>query len=98
MFLNHRDVDFAFGIDTEEGHRLFTVVSSWTEDLILIDGPHIAVACDLQSIPLVPGNYLVSASIVFRGDTLDAIQHCASFEILPSPDGVYSQRLGHGPA
>ncbi len=93
-YLNRKDVDFAFAIDTEHGQRLWTVVSSWTEKLIQIDGRFVVVACDIDDLPLVPGQYLVSASIVFRGDTLDAIQHCASFEVRPSPDGVYSRNLG----
>ena len=93
-YLNRTDVDFAFAVDTDRGQRLWTVVSSWTETVIVIQDRFVVVACDVNELPLVPGHYLVSASIVFRGDTLDAIQHCASFEVLPSLGADYARNLG----
>ena len=92
-FLNRSDVDVAFAIDTEEGSRLFTVISSWSAESLEIRASRFAVACDLPGIPLVPARYLVSVSIIFRGDTLDSIQHCASFEVLPSAQGIHAARL-----
>ena len=96
-FLGRSDVEVAFSINTIEGHRLFTVISSWTNDALVIRSSHLAVACDLSSIPLVPGKYLVDATIIFRGDTLDCVQHCALFEILPATHGFHAARLAeHG--
>ena len=92
MFLNRTGLDIAFAIDTEEGRRLFTVISSWTNDALVIRSSRLAVACDFPSISLVPGKYLVSASIIFRGDTLDSIQHCASFDVLPAAQGFHEAR------
>jgi lipopolysaccharide transport system ATP-binding protein len=94
VFQNRTDVEFAFAIDTQEGRRLFTVISSWTHHDAprVLTTPQLVVACDVDSIPLVPGRYLVSASIIFRGDTLDSIEHCASFDVLPQDVGIYAAR------
>ena len=96
-FVGRSDMEIAFSINTIEGHRLFTVISSWTNDALLIESSRLSVACDLPGIPLVPGKYLVDATVIFRGDTLDCVQHCASFEVLPWNDGFHAGRLAeHG--
>jgi hypothetical protein len=93
QFLGRNDLEVAFGVNTIDGHRLFTVVSSWTNDTLEVASPELSVACDLASIPLVPGKYLVDATIIFHGDTLDCLQHCASFHILPAAAGFHTGRL-----
>lgn len=97
QFLGRADLEVAFSINTIEGHRLVTIVSSWSGQSLLIKSSRWAIACDLPEVPLVPGKYLVDATIIFRGDTLDCVQHCASFEVQPMSDGYYAGRLAeHG--
>lgn len=96
-FVGRSDLEVAFSINTIEGHRLFTVVSSWVNDTLEVTTTDFAVACDLPNIPLVPGRYLVDATMIFHGDTLDCVQHCAAFEILAPVEGFYAARLAeHG--
>lgn len=93
------DLQVAFGIDSLDGQRVFTVLSSWDggEPIKSLDG-RIAVRCDIPEFPVVPGRYLVSATILFRGDTLDSVQHCASFDVLPRSRPVHVERMqGWGP-
>jgi len=47
QFIGKTDLEVAFSINTIDGHRLFTVVSSWTNDALVVKSPHFAVACDL---------------------------------------------------
>jgi lipopolysaccharide transport system ATP-binding protein len=97
QFIGRADLEVAFSINTIEGHRLVTLVSSWSGQSLLIKSSRWAVTCDLPEVPLVPGKYLVDATIIFRGDTLDCVQHCASFEVQPMNDGYYAGRLAeHG--
>jgi lipopolysaccharide transport system ATP-binding protein len=92
------DLQVAFGVDTIEGQRLYTVLSSWEGTPIDPSSGEIQAACDIDSVPLVPGRYLVSATILFRGDTLDSVQHCASFDVVPKRRAVHVERLhGWGP-
>ena len=89
----------AFGIDSLDGQRVFTVLSSWDgSEPIKSVGGRIAVRCDITEFPVVPGRYLVSATVLFRGDTIDSIQHCASFDVLPRSRLVHVERMnGWGP-
>jgi lipopolysaccharide transport system ATP-binding protein len=93
------DLQVAFGIDMLDGQRIFTVLSSWEGgEPILSSYGRIAVRCDIPQFPVVPGRYLVSATILFRGDTLDSVQHCASFDVLPRDRPVHVERMqGWGP-
>ena len=97
QFLGRSDLEVAFSVNSIDGHRLLTVVSSWNNDALEIRSRNFSVACDLPGIPLVPGKYLVDATIIFHGDTLDCVQHCASFQILPPAQGFHTGRLAeHG--
>lgn len=93
------DLQVAFGIDLLDGQRVFTVLSSWEGgEPIKSLGGRIAVRCDIPEFPVVPGRYLVSATVLFRGDTLDSVQHCASFDVLPRSRLVHVERMqGWGP-
>jgi lipopolysaccharide transport system ATP-binding protein len=86
------DIDVAFAIDSENGARLFTALSTWSGTPMIATDRQLRVACALDGVPLVPGRYLVSASIVFRGDTLDSITHCAAFDLLPEGEGMHAHR------
>lgn len=95
LYRNRLDLDVAFGIDTLDGQRLYTVLSSWSNTAIDATKGALNVLCEIESFPVVSGRYLVSASVIFRGDTLDSIQHCAAFEVLPKPRLIHVERL-HG--
>jgi lipopolysaccharide transport system ATP-binding protein len=87
------NLQVAFGIDTIEGQRIYTVLSSWDGAKIEVQDGNISIVCDIESVPLVPGQYLISATILFQGDTLDSIQHCARFEILPRERKSHIDRI-----
>lgn len=95
VYRGRTDLQVAFGVDTVEGQRVFTVLSSWTGTMVETSSGEIRVACDIEGFPLVPGRYLVSATVLFRGDTLDSVQHCATFDIIPRHRAVHVERL-HG--
>lgn len=94
-YQSRKDLQVAFGIDTIEGQRLYTVLSSWDGTLMDTSSGAINIACDINSVPLIPGRYLISATILFRGETLDSVQHCASFDIVPHPRAIHIERM-HG--
>lgn len=91
----HRtDLQVAFGIDSLDGQRVFTVLSSWEGGgPINTSEGRLAVRCDIPEFPVVPGRYLVSVTVLFRGDTLDSVQHCASFDVEPRPRSVHVERM-----
>jgi lipopolysaccharide transport system ATP-binding protein len=80
-YQNNKKLTVGFGIDSFEGQRLFTCVSSWENKEIVTKGEKLEVSCRLFSIPLVPGKYLITTSIAYQLDTLDYVEHCAYFEI-----------------
>jgi lipopolysaccharide transport system ATP-binding protein len=87
-----KKVSAGFGIDTFEGRRLFTTVSSWVNDEIVTTGDRLAVQCHIPALPFIPGKYLVSASVLYQVDTLDCATHCASFEVIDSEKQVHINR------
>jgi lipopolysaccharide transport system ATP-binding protein len=95
LYQSREDLQVAFGIDTVEGQRLFTVLSSWTGARIYAANGVIHVACNIANVPLIPGRYLISATVLFRGDTLDSVQHCATFDVVSGRRSVHVERL-HG--
>lgn len=95
VYQSRQDLQVAFGIDTVEGQRLYTVLSSWSGASINAATGSIHVACEIGSVPLIAGRYLVSATILFQGDTLDSVQHCATFDVVPRRRSVHIERL-HG--
>lgn len=92
------DLQVAFSINSLEGQRLHTVISSWDGTIVDASSGEIRVVCDMDSVPLIPGKYLVDATIIFRGDTLDCVIHCAAFDVLPRSRPFHVERLhGWGP-
>lgn len=86
------DMVVAFGVDTVDAQRVYTVLSSWESfDVKIVDGK-IAVACEIDPLPLVAGRYLVSVAVIFRGDTLESVRHCAYFDVLPRAREVHVER------
>ena len=94
---NKKILSVGFAIDSFDGKRLFTTVSTWTESEITSDGEFLAVICRLSYLPFVPGRYLISASISYQGDTLDSIVHCGDFVVTDGMENVYANRArDHG--
>ena len=87
-----KNLNVGFAIDSFDGRRLFTSVSSWKNMKIIAKGETLEVRCCLPSLPLIPGTYLVSASIIHQMDTLDCAVHCASFEIINDDSYFYAHR------
>lgn len=92
-YQSRNDLQVAFGVDSIEGQRLFTVLSSWSGVEVDATSGFINVACDIDAIPLVPGGYLISAAVLFRGDTLDSVQHCAKFDLVPRSRKLHVERM-----
>jgi lipopolysaccharide transport system ATP-binding protein len=80
-YQQHKELEVGFAIDSTEGKRLATMVSSWSNDKVVSDGELLKVTCRLHQAPFVPGKYLVSAAVIFQGGTLDSIVHCGHFQI-----------------
>jgi lipopolysaccharide transport system ATP-binding protein len=90
-------LELGIGIETAEGTRLFTSVSSWQGVTYTTGRCERTAVCEITNLPVVPGTYLVSVALIYRGETLDAIHHCASFRVIPAPEGIYKNRLAeHG--
>lgn len=94
---NNKVLSVGFAIDSIDGKRLFTTVSTWTENEIVSQGESLAVLCRLAYIPFVPGRYLISVSISYQGDTLDSIVHCGDFLVTDGMENLYANRAkDHG--
>jgi lipopolysaccharide transport system ATP-binding protein len=91
-YQNGKKISIGFGIDTFEGRRLFTTVSSWVNDEIVTVSDRLAVQCCIPSLPFISGKYLLSASVIYQIDTLDSMTHCASFEISDTENRVHANR------
>jgi lipopolysaccharide transport system ATP-binding protein len=80
-YQNGKQISVGFGIDTLDGKRLLTTVSSWDNTEIKTRGEKLSVRCFFPSLPFVPGKYQVSASTLLQMETLDCVSNCTSFEI-----------------
>jgi lipopolysaccharide transport system ATP-binding protein len=76
-----KNISVGIAVDTANGKRLFTNVSSWEGDKVIVDGESAVVRCFVGGVVLVPGTYLVSTSVLFQTDTLDCAVHCAEFDV-----------------
>jgi lipopolysaccharide transport system ATP-binding protein len=92
QFWRRTDIQIAFGIDSIDGTRLFTYISSWDGFETNISDGQIRIQCFVDELPLISGRYLISATILFQGETLDSIQHCASFSVRPRVRSVHIER------
>lgn len=92
QYAGRNDLQVAIGIDTVEGQRAYTYISSWDGFEIKVINNRIQIECTLESFPFVAGRYLISATILFQGETLDSVQHCASFWVTPTPREVHVER------
>jgi lipopolysaccharide transport system ATP-binding protein len=76
-----KNISVGIAVDTASGKRLFTNVSSWEGDKVIVYGDSAVVRCFVGNVVLVPGTYLVSTSALFQTDTLDCAVHCAEFDV-----------------
>jgi lipopolysaccharide transport system ATP-binding protein len=97
-FQDGKSIVAGFGVDTVEGRRIFSCLSSWARRDISTTGENIVLRCVLPSLPLVADRYLVSAVIIFRGVTLDYVEHCGYLEIIRHEETVSSEgkNIDHG--
>lgn len=80
---NYSSPDFGFGIETIDGNRVFSVNHSITGTSPLIAPPRGVAKCEISGVPLVPGSYLLSLSIVDNQvEWIDYIERALSFEIV----------------
>ncbi len=96
QYQNKNNINTGFAIDSMDGRRLFTGVSSWVNKEIHTNGNCLVVRCKLSSIPLIPDKYLISASISYFGETLDYVEHCESIEISQREGLNYSNNIEYG--
>jgi len=97
-YRHRQDLELSFSVDSIDGQRMHTVISSWDGAELNASSGEIKVACDIPNFPLIPGRYLVNATVIFRGDTLDCVMNCAAFDVLPRQRPVHIERLyGWGP-
>jgi len=77
------NLDFGFGIETMDGLRVFSVNHTITGGESLLPKSHGVAKCKISSIPLVPGSYLVSLSIVDSCvEWIDYIERAISFNVV----------------
>ncbi|WP_088178390.1 ABC transporter ATP-binding protein [Methylobacillus sp. MM3] len=88
-----KDIQVAFGIDSEDGTRHFTFLSSWIDFTLDVSAGSINLQWYIESVPLVPGRYLISATVLFQGETLDSVQHCAEFRVSVPQKHMHIERL-----
>lgn len=91
-YQHSKNIGIGFAIDSLNGRRLFTSVSTWKKATIPVKGNILNANCLLSFVPLIPGKYLVSASILHQLDTLDCAVHCASFEIIQEEGSFHITR------
>jgi lipopolysaccharide transport system ATP-binding protein len=81
-YRNRNDIVIGIGIDTRDGRRLATCVSSWVDNRIEMRSERSRIRCLIPFLPLVPDTYLISASISAQGITLDYVEHCGSVHLV----------------
>lgn len=87
-----RNIDIGIAVDTADGKRLFTNVSSWENAHIVIKADSALVVCLVGNVALIPGTYLVSVSVLFQSDTLDCAVRCAEFDVHANNSEFYVPR------
>jgi lipopolysaccharide transport system ATP-binding protein len=89
---------FGFGIDTENGERLASCVSSWSGAEISAETSEIEVRCIIDAPPLAVGRFFLSVSVSGREETYEIIPRSFAFEVLPGAE-ILDPKRGpeHGP-
>lgn len=71
----------AFGVDSESGARLLTVISTWADTVVSAPDGEVTVRCEIPNPPLGPGRYVLSASLIADGELINGGGHGPTFEI-----------------
>jgi lipopolysaccharide transport system ATP-binding protein len=82
-----RQLKISFGINSQFGDRLVTLVTSWDPDNGVREGEvtdGTTVSCLLPDLPLRPGKYLLTLYVDRAGELLDNVDGQIEFEIAPS--------------
>ncbi len=97
-YLKSKKIDIGIGVDTLDGRRLFSALASWKKEEVVSNNNEITVKCKLQSMPLNPNKYLISAVVLAEnGGSIDFVTHCAAFSILNEPrDYYFKVEKAHG--
>lgn len=75
-------LSIGIGIDTEDGARLVTCVSTWQEREFMASGNVISAQFEIPFLPFVTGVYRVSVALLFHSEIVDFAEHRSSFEVL----------------
>ncbi len=87
-YQNGKQVDIGIGIDTIDGRRVMTTVSSWSNCAVYTNGKSLVIKCAILYLPFVPGRYLISVSVIHNNDMLDCIVHCGEFSIIDNESNI----------
>jgi hypothetical protein len=82
-----RQVKISFGINSQIGDRLVTLVTSWDAGGAVREGEvgdGTAIQCTVPELPLRPGKYLLTLYVDRAGEILDNVDGQIEFEIMPS--------------
>jgi lipopolysaccharide transport system ATP-binding protein len=73
------------GFDNSLGQRLFSVMTSLSENVLApLDKPT-TIACELKHLPLVPGRYTLSLSAgSYENSLMDAIPNAVTIRVIPT--------------
>lgn len=84
--INISNIVFGIGIDNPLGSRIFSGSSSWLGKVFskLKKVEKFNVKFFINNLPFVRGTYLISIIVSNGIDTLDYVEHCASFSIMDS--------------
>lgn len=77
----NKSLILGIGVDSAQGKRLFTAISSWDGTAIEVNKDSCMAGCLIEDLPLVPGTYLISAAVLCQATVLFSATHCASFEV-----------------
>jgi lipopolysaccharide transport system ATP-binding protein len=84
----------ALAIESRTGTRLFTVASYFSSSIIPSIDDECVIRCNIDPLPLGPGQYLLSLSIATKNDGLiDSLDNAVWFEVLW--DNCYETGEGH---
>lgn len=88
-YLISKTLVVGFSVETMDGRKLFTMVSSWRDMNVKSKTNEVIVKCTLPFLSLRTNNYLISCSVVKEGVAWDYVFQCASFEVESGANDFY---------
>ena len=95
-YISKSSLVIGFGLDSLDGTRVFTGVSEWVGKFVNPVGETFHAIFNLPFLPLATGEYLISASISYAGDTLDYVEHCERIEVTQTNRNEINRTSAHG--